>query len=44
MNSVKVDNGYTTPSKIICVGRNYAQHISELGNEVPDNMVLYQSH
>ncbi|MBA6389618.1 fumarylacetoacetate hydrolase family protein [Colwellia sp. BRX10-3] len=41
MNSVKVDNGYITPSKIICVGRNYAAHISELGNEVPDNMVLF---
>tara|TARA_R110000744_G_scaffold76679_1_gene151840 strand:+ start:104 stop:715 length:612 start_codon:yes stop_codon:yes gene_type:complete len=41
MKSVKVDEGYITPSKIICVGRNYAEHISELGNEVPDNMVLF---
>jgi 2-keto-4-pentenoate hydratase/2-oxohepta-3-ene-1,7-dioic acid hydratase in catechol pathway len=41
MNSVKVDHGYITPSKIICVGRNYAAHISELGNKVPDNMVLF---
>jgi len=41
MNSVKVDNGYITPSKIICVGRNYVEHISELGNEVADNMVLF---
>jgi 2-keto-4-pentenoate hydratase/2-oxohepta-3-ene-1,7-dioic acid hydratase in catechol pathway len=41
MNSVKVDNGYITPSKIICVGRNYTAHISELGNQVPDNMVLF---
>jgi 2-keto-4-pentenoate hydratase/2-oxohepta-3-ene-1,7-dioic acid hydratase in catechol pathway len=41
MNSVKVDHGYITPSKIICVGRNYATHISELGNKVPDNMVLF---
>jgi 2-keto-4-pentenoate hydratase/2-oxohepta-3-ene-1,7-dioic acid hydratase in catechol pathway len=41
MNSVKVVHGYITPSKIICVGRNYAAHISELGNKVPDNMVLF---
>tara|TARA_R110000744_G_scaffold74350_6_gene148536 strand:- start:2396 stop:3007 length:612 start_codon:yes stop_codon:yes gene_type:complete len=41
MNSVKVNNGDIIPSKIICVGRNYAAHISELGNEVPDNMVLF---
>lgn len=41
MKSVKVDQGYITPSKIICVGRNYVDHISELGNEVPDNMVLF---
>jgi 2-keto-4-pentenoate hydratase/2-oxohepta-3-ene-1,7-dioic acid hydratase in catechol pathway len=41
MNSVKVNNTYITPSKIICVGRNYALHISELGNEVPDDMVLF---
>lgn len=27
--------------KIICVGRNYVAHIEELGNEVPDNMVLF---
>ncbi len=41
MKSIKVDNGYITPSKIICVGRNYIDHISELGNEVADNMVLF---
>lgn len=28
-------------SKVVCVGRNYAQHIEELGNEVPQNMVLF---
>lgn len=41
MNVVKVDNDYITPSKIVCVGRNYVEHIRELGNEVPDNMVLF---
>jgi len=27
--------------KIFCVGRNYAAHISELGNETPDNPVIF---
>lgn len=30
-----------TPSKIICIGRNYVEHIAELGNEVPDEMVVF---
>ena len=29
------------PSKIICVGRNYADHAKELGNAVPDQAVLF---
>jgi len=27
--------------KIVCLGRNYAEHIKELGNEVPDQPVLF---
>lgn len=27
--------------KIICVGRNYAAHAKELGNDVPDEPVLF---
>lgn len=30
-----------TPSKIICVGRNYRDHASELGNEVPEEPILF---
>ena len=30
-----------TPSKIVCVGRNYVDHIEELGNELPDSMVVF---
>ena len=30
-----------TPSKIICVGRNYADHAKELGNEVPSEPLLF---
>ncbi|TCM70800.1 2-keto-4-pentenoate hydratase/2-oxohepta-3-ene-1,7-dioic acid hydratase in catechol pathway [Acinetobacter calcoaceticus] len=29
------------PSKIICVGRNYADHAKELGNAIPDQAVLF---
>jgi 2-keto-4-pentenoate hydratase/2-oxohepta-3-ene-1,7-dioic acid hydratase in catechol pathway len=31
----------TTPSKIVCVGRNYAEHAAELGNEVPQEPLLF---
>jgi 5-carboxymethyl-2-hydroxymuconate isomerase len=27
--------------KIVCIGRNYAEHIRELGNETPDRPVLF---
>jgi 2-keto-4-pentenoate hydratase/2-oxohepta-3-ene-1,7-dioic acid hydratase in catechol pathway len=30
-----------TPSKIICVGRNYQDHAKELGNEVPVEPLLF---
>jgi len=30
-----------TPSKIICVGRNYSNHAKELGNEVPAEPLLF---
>lgn len=29
------------PSKIVCVGRNYAAHAKELGHEVPDEPLLF---
>jgi 2-keto-4-pentenoate hydratase/2-oxohepta-3-ene-1,7-dioic acid hydratase in catechol pathway len=29
------------PSKVVCVGRNYADHAEELGNEVPDRPLLF---
>jgi 2-keto-4-pentenoate hydratase/2-oxohepta-3-ene-1,7-dioic acid hydratase in catechol pathway len=41
MNTISFDNQTITPSKIICVGRNYVEHIHELGNEMPDAMVLF---
>lgn len=30
-----------TPSKIVCVGRNYREHATELGNEVPAEPLLF---
>lgn len=30
-----------SPSKIVCVGRNYAEHARELGNEVPEEPLLF---
>jgi 2-keto-4-pentenoate hydratase/2-oxohepta-3-ene-1,7-dioic acid hydratase in catechol pathway len=41
MHTVIVDNQPVTPSKIVCVGRNYVAHIKELGNEVPQDMVVF---
>ncbi len=30
-----------TPSKVVCIGRNYVDHIHELANEIPDEMVVF---
>ncbi|MCM3871419.1 MAG: fumarylacetoacetate hydrolase family protein [Pyrinomonadaceae bacterium] len=30
-----------TPSKIVCVGRNYLEHAAELGNKMPDEPLLF---
>jgi len=30
-----------TPSKIVCVGRNYAAHAKELGNDIPTKPLLF---
>jgi 2-keto-4-pentenoate hydratase/2-oxohepta-3-ene-1,7-dioic acid hydratase in catechol pathway len=29
------------PSKVVCVGRNYAEHAAELGNELPKEPLLF---
>jgi len=31
----------STPSKIVCVGRNFAAHASELGNELPKEPLIF---
>src|SRR5690606_18897164 len=30
-----------TPTKVVCVGRNYADHAAELGNEVPPEPLIF---
>lgn len=34
-------NDEVRPSKIVCIGRNYAAHARELGNEVPERPLLF---
>ncbi|MFV0480641.1 MAG: fumarylacetoacetate hydrolase family protein [Campylobacteraceae bacterium] len=41
MNSIVFGGERITPSKVICVARNYVEHIHELKNEVPSSMVLF---
>lgn len=43
MKSVRIKNSKKkfAIGKIICVGRNYAEHAKELGNEIPDKPVLF---
>jgi 2-keto-4-pentenoate hydratase/2-oxohepta-3-ene-1,7-dioic acid hydratase in catechol pathway len=41
MNTVRFDGEDVVPSKIVCVGRNYAEHIEELGNTVPGQAVIF---
>ena len=32
---------FTAPTKIVCVGRNYADHARELGNEAPSEPIIF---
>lgn len=41
MQSVKYKNQSIIPSKVVCIGRNYVEHIYELGNEIPENLVVF---
>jgi 2-keto-4-pentenoate hydratase/2-oxohepta-3-ene-1,7-dioic acid hydratase in catechol pathway len=41
MNSIDFNGKKITPSKVICIGRNYVEHIHELNNEIPENMVVF---
>jgi len=41
MNTIRFGDRSVTPSKVVCIGRNYVEHIEELGNEMPENMVIF---
>ncbi|MDP2851023.1 MAG: fumarylacetoacetate hydrolase family protein [Sulfuricurvum sp.] len=41
MNSLLFNDTPITPSKVICIGRNYVEHIYELNNEIPSSMVVF---
>ena len=43
MKSLKIKNSNEEINieKIVCVGRNYAEHAKELGNEVPEKPVVF---
>ncbi len=41
MREIKIDAEKVTPSKIVCIGRNYVEHIEELKNEIPSSMVIF---
>jgi 2-keto-4-pentenoate hydratase/2-oxohepta-3-ene-1,7-dioic acid hydratase in catechol pathway len=41
MQTIQYESQTITPSKVICVGRNYVEHIYELNNEIPSSMVLF---
>ena len=41
MNTIIYNKECITPSKVVCIGRNYVEHIKELNNETPDTMVVF---
>lgn len=41
MKTIILDDTRVAPSKVVCVGRNYVEHIHELKNEVPTSMVVF---
>jgi 2-keto-4-pentenoate hydratase/2-oxohepta-3-ene-1,7-dioic acid hydratase in catechol pathway len=41
MNSITWDGKAVYPSKIVCIGRNYAEHIKEFDNEPDQDPVIF---
>ena len=41
MHQITLGDKSITPSKVICIGRNYVEHIKELNNEIPDEPVVF---
>lgn len=41
MKTIDSYNKTLSPSKVVCIGRNYVDHIKELDNEMPKDMVIF---
>jgi len=41
MKTINFNNKKISPCKIVCVGRNYVEHIKELNNEIPSEPVYF---
>ncbi len=41
MNFVLYNQEKIYPSKVVCIGRNYLEHIKELNNQIPEEMVFF---
>ena len=41
LTSAKASKQKIIPSKVICIGRNYVDHIKELSNEIPEELVVF---
>lgn len=41
MKRVVLGSKLVKPSKLLCVGRNYVEHIKELNNAIPEQMVVF---
>lgn len=41
MQQINIAGKKISPSKIVCIGRNYIEHIKELHNEIPEKMVFF---
>ena len=41
MHTIQFNDALVSPSKVVCVARNYLIHIKELGNTVPEQAVFF---
>lgn len=41
MNKIITNGKPLVPGKVICVGRNFVEHIAELQNEIPESLVVF---
>ncbi len=41
MKNIDLQGQDIFPSKVVCIGRNYREHIAELNNETPEKMVFF---